>query len=200
MDVELKESTNSPSINYFFTDDLLENYEYLIKEFNNGTEIIQDDTGRWRDDMKFLFHLTKSYRFYVENKYFPMVKFQKIPNISNARWNSRAILAILAYILIPNTRKKLKSVCDFISYDWADHWFDDQMFKESCYENLMKAVSNYVKALNCFKTHWSPDPSPILIPRSNQCAERAIKVMEEFYASCKNKENVPLRFILSNKQ
>ena len=44
-----------------------------------------------------------------------------------------------------------------------------------------------------------PDPSVSNIPRSNQCAERSIKVIQELYYMCKNKDKLQLRFILSNK-
>ena len=91
----------------------------------NGLEVSVDKSG-WRDDMKFLNDLTFVFKFYEEKGYFPLVNFQKIPNISNARWNSRAILAILSFVLIPKTRPTLQKICRFISYDWAKYWFADQ--------------------------------------------------------------------------
>ena len=94
---------------------------------------------------------------------------------------------------MPETRRKLESVCHFISYIWADYWFDDQTYKENTYSEILEALAT-------FRNHWNPDPSAINIPRSNQCAERAIKIMQELYAICKNKDNLPLRFILSNKK
>lgn len=199
MEEKLGENSSSPNINYFFTKELLEHYETLKQIFCNGTEEIKE-TGGWRDDMKFLFHLTRTYRYYDQNKLFPNVRFQKIPNISNARWSSRAILALLAYILMPKTRNKLESVCSFISYKWADFWFDDQTYKENTYSDLHKVLLNKKKPLATFTNHWNPEPSAINIPRSNQCAERAIKVMEDLYGLCRNKDSLPLRFILSNKQ
>ena len=47
--------------------------------------------------------------------------------------------------------------------------------------------------------HWNLDPSILDIPRSNQCAECSIKVMQELYSVCKNKDKLQLRFILSKK-
>ena len=61
--------------------------------FKNNKEEITETAG-WRDDMKFLFHLTQVFRFFEETGRFPEVKFQKIPKLSNARWNSQAILAL----------------------------------------------------------------------------------------------------------
>ena len=57
----------------------------------------------------------------------------------------------------------------------------------------------YNKASNTLQRHWSPDPSVLDIPRSNQCAERSIELMRELYYMCKNKDKLQLRFILSNK-
>ena len=44
-----------------------------------------------------------------------------------------------------------------------------------------------------------PDPSVLDIPRSNQCSERSIKVIQELYYMCRNKDKLQLRFILCNK-
>jgi len=150
--------------------------------------------------MKFLYHLTRVFNFFEKKGHFPLIKFQKIPNISNARWNSRAILAILAFILIPTTRMSLEKVCRFIPYDWADYWFTDQMYNENDFKNLSKTLHPYKKALQSLKNHWKQEPSVLEIPRSNQCAERAIKVMQKLYTVCRNKEKLQLRFILSNKK
>ena len=89
----LGENTKSPNIDYSFIPELINNYEQLKINFKNGKEEIIETVG-WRDDMKFLFHLTRVFRFYEDSGRFPKVKFQKIPNLSNARWNSRAILAL----------------------------------------------------------------------------------------------------------
>ena len=44
-----------------------------------------------------------------------------------------------------------------------------------------------------------PDPSVLDIPKSNQCAERSIEVIQKLYYMCKNKDKRQLRFILSKK-
>lgn len=197
MDDELHGSTKSPNIEYFFVQDLMSNYDQLKAAFSNGKTEIKE-TGGWRDDMKFLFHLTRVFRHFTERSEIPFVKFKQIPNICNARWNSRAILALLAFILMPETRNRLRKICSFISYSWADHWFSSQLFRAEDFEELSVALNDYPTALKCLKTHWKTDESPINIARSNQCCERAIKVMQDLYNSCRNKDNLPLRFILSN--
>jgi hypothetical protein len=199
MDEAISGSTRSPNIEYPFVSELVNKYEELKVQFVNGTEHILDKAG-WRDDMKFLYHLTQVFRFFHEKGHFPFINFQKIPNMSNARWNSRAILALLAYILIPTTRNTLETVCRFISYDWAQYWFSDQMYNENDFRNLSEILKPHKTALQILKNHWKQEPSVLQIPRSNQCAERAIKVMQELYAACRNKDKLQLRFILSNKQ
>jgi hypothetical protein len=113
-------------------------------------------------------------RFHEEKKRFPLVQFKKILNISNALWNSRAILALLAFIVMPKARKKLTKVCNFIANVWADHWFADQKYCISDYEELVEALQPYDSALACLRRHWSREESATDIPRSNQYCERAI--------------------------
>ncbi|QQP49929.1 Uncharacterized protein FKW44_010757, partial [Caligus rogercresseyi] len=196
MDDEYHDSTKSPDIEYFFLKDLVRKYDQLKAAFSNGKAEIKE-TGGWRDDMKFLYHLTRVFRHFTEKDEVPFVNFQQIPNISNARWNSRAILALLAFILMPETRTRLRKICSFISYPWAGHWFSNQLFCDEDFEELSFALDGYPKGLKCLETHWKIDESPINIARSNQCCERAIKVMQELDESCRNKDNLPLRFVLS---
>ncbi|QQP40599.1 Uncharacterized protein FKW44_014704, partial [Caligus rogercresseyi] len=190
MDDELHDSTKSPDIEYFFVKDLVRMYDQLKAAFINGKAEIKE-TGGWRDDMKFLYHLTRVFRHFTEKDEVPFVNFQQIPNISNARWNSRAILALLAFILMPETRTRLRKICSFISYQWAGHWFSNQLFRNEDFEELSSALDGYPKGLKCLETHWKRDESPINIARSNQCCERAIKVMQDLDKSCRNKDNLP---------
>ena len=57
MDEELGSKAQSPNIKYPFVSQLLKEYEQLKTKFDNGVEVILETSG-WRDDMKFLFHLT----------------------------------------------------------------------------------------------------------------------------------------------
>ena len=101
MDDELHGSTKSPDINYFFVKDLISKYDHLKEAFSNGKAKIKKIAG-WRD-MKFLYHLTRDFHHFIEKDKVPFVNFQLIPNISNACWNSCANLALLRFILIPET-------------------------------------------------------------------------------------------------
>lgn len=200
MDSEFEGRTSSPNIAYNFVTELIEKYEELKVSFLNGEDELLWTPEGLRDDMKFLFHLTQVFNFYLEFNRFPKVHFKKIPNLSNARWNSRAIVALLAYILMPNERNTLYKVCYFISKQWAKFWFSDQMYKESDFDGLVSILADYdKKASNTLNNFWSKFPSAIPIPRSNQCAERAVKIMQDLYPYCKSHETLRLRFVLSNK-
>ena len=143
MDEELGSNSSFPNIQYPFVFQLIKNYEELKAQFVNCTEVILDKSG-WRDDM---YHLTRVFKFFEEKGHFPKITFQAIPNISNARWNSRAILVLLSFILIPSARKTLEKVCRFISYDWANYWFTNQMYHENDYKKLAEILKPYKKAL-----------------------------------------------------
>jgi len=192
---KLGASTTSPNIEYFFIRNLINNYETLKSKFVNGTDEIIDRSG-WRDDMRFLYHLTRVVRFHDEHGRFPLVEFKKLLKISNACWNSRAILAILAFI---DARRRLKQVCLFICTAWADWWFSDQTFRVTDFAELEEALAPYQSALVCLRNHWKQELSRIDIPHSNQCCERAVKVIQEVYSVFKDKSNVPLQFIVTNQ-
>ena len=113
MDEEHGGTTMSPKIEYPLVSQLVKKYGELKSSFVNGTEEIFDKSG-WGDDMKFLYHLTQVFRFFDEKGHFLLIYFQKIPNFRNMTSNSRTILAILGYILMP-TKKTLEKVCKFIS-------------------------------------------------------------------------------------
>ena len=107
---------------------------------------------------------------------------------------------MLAYTLIPKKWDALFTIYDFIANSWSDFWFSSHYFEEHCYENLLSALVGYEKALNTFKKFWSQEPFRISVPRTNQCAERAIKVVEEMHHKCKSDEKLRLRFLLENEK
>ena len=166
--------------------------------FVDWTTELSDQSG-CRDDIRFLYCLTRVMRFPDEHGRFPLVELNKLQNIGKARWNSRAILAILAFIIMPDARRRLKRVCIFNCTAWADRWFSDQKFRVTDFAVLEEALVPYQSALVCLRKHWKQEPSRIDIPRRIQCCERAIKVMQEVFAACKDKSNVPLRFIVANQ-
>ena len=126
------------------------------------------------------------------------MKFQQFPNISNIRWNSCANLAQLAFILMPETRNRLPKIFSVISNSWAEHWFSTQLLRAEDFDELSAVLNDCPKDLKCLQNHWKTNESPINIARSNQCCEHAIKVFQDLHDSCRNKDNLPLIFILSN--
>ena len=83
MNAEFGGKNISPNMEYTFIQEIVSSYENLKMNFNNGDEEITDKAG-WCGDIKFLFHLTRVFRSFDANDRFPKVKFQKLPNLSNA--------------------------------------------------------------------------------------------------------------------
>ena len=130
------------------------------------------------------------------NGSFPAINFKSLPSLHNARWNSRAIYALLAFILTESDNNQLRLICDFIASNWSDIWFSDMQYSEHDFQNLEQAITS-TSAMKTLKTFWSHEPSRIQgIQRSNICAERAIKVMQEIHPRDIDKMNY--RFILQN--
>jgi len=115
--------SRSPNINYDFIEDILTNYDDLQQNYS-GTNVIpkQKNLG-WRDDFRFLYELCEAYKYYQTEGKWPVIKWKKLPSLHNARWNSRAIFALIAFFLLPNYRNTLKMPCDFIANSWAKAWF-----------------------------------------------------------------------------
>ena len=123
--------------------------------------------------MKFVYHFTQVFRFFKEKGRYPLANFQKFSNISYARWNLKAILAILALLFIPTTRTFPVKICNFITYDWADLWFTDPRYNENDFTKFSETLQPCQKALLSLNNHWKKKPSVLDMPNSNQGAERA---------------------------
>lgn len=197
MDELLGGQTSSPNICYDFVKELENKYEELKMDFTQSDTKLKIENIKWRDDMQFLLELGCAFRYFMANDCFPYINFKTLPNISNARWNSRAIYAYLAFILIPNQRERLRPVCEFISGIWLDIWFSKHTFNDHSYELLKDQVKGYKKAFNSFKNFWSNEDSAIVdIQRSNICAERAVKIAQDILAHSAYTMN--LKYILTN--
>ena len=191
-------TTTSPNISYPFIDRILKNYDELVASYEQNPIVVSFENPGWRDDMKFLFELCQLFKYYMEHGVFPRVKFRKLPSISDCRWNSRAILSLLAFILLPDSRSQLSDVCHFIVGEWMQLWFSNHHFHPTAYERAAKAVEAYPKAAKCLKAHWSREESVLYgVDRSNRCAERAVQAMKVL--DCTSAEKLNLRFILTNK-
>lgn len=201
MDEVLGGATSSPNIGYSFVSELVNNYEHLRRSYGQNTVVIKHANVKWRDDMQFLYELCKSYRYYKKNGIFPYINLKTLPPISNARWNSRAILAILAYVLIPKYQEMLQPICDFICEAWCDVWFSDHCFNENNFSALNNSTTKYKKAHACFLKHWVSVSSAIPNQqRSNICAERAIKIAQDIFVYSKTSRTLNLKFISFNPE
>lgn len=196
MDEVFGGKTTSPNIEYPFVLEIINNYDDMKRLYKQNAQKINIENIKWRDDMQYLFELCTYFRYYIQNKKFPYIEFKHIPPISNARWNSRAILAILAFILLPKYRNKLYPVCEIIAGAWFDVWFSDHRFNEKNFSSLNQALIPFKKAHKCFLRHWVQEDSAIpKQQRSNICAERAIKVVQDIYPLCKTTRSLNLKFI-----
>lgn len=196
-------ATTSPNLNYWFISRITEEYQQLKASFDNsGYALKEEEEIVWRDDMAFLHHLITCCRQFKKTGCFPKINFRTLPNISNARWNSRAIYALLAYILLPEFRQSAEgqSSCDFISGTWSDIWFSGQVYNQDNYNNLAAVCKDHSKAIKTLRTFWSVEPTPIPTQRSNICAERAIKVLQDLLPLCKSIEKINIKFLLTNEQ
>ena len=69
MDVKVRERRTYPNIEYPFIEVLLSNYDMLKIQFKNCVGNINETEG-WHYDMKFLFYLTRVFRFLETMGYF----------------------------------------------------------------------------------------------------------------------------------
>ena len=65
VDNKLHGSTKSPDIDYFFVKNLTSKYDHLKEAFSNGKAKIME-IGSWRDNIKFLYHLTRDFHHFTE--------------------------------------------------------------------------------------------------------------------------------------
>ena len=201
MDSSFATKSRSPNINYNFIEDVLAGYEDLQKRYSGTEMMATHENPGWRDDFRFLFELCKVYNFFQMKGKWPYIKWRKLPSLHSARWNSRAIFALIAFFLLPKWRDQLKATCDFITDVWAKAWFSNQHYLDA-YNKLLAAVFKLKcpKALRCFSTHWIKERSVLDVPRSNMVAERAVKLMEELHSTCKTDKYLNSKFINSNSQ
>ena len=195
------ETPTSPNLSYPFIARLTEEYAQLKQAFTNTGKLLKKtECDRWQDDMAFLYHLISCYKFFKTSQTFPKVNFQSLPALSNARWNSRAIYTLLAFILMPEFQQKAETACGFIIGSWSDIWFSAQFFNPANFDHLSEACQEHPKALKFLRRYWSREPTPIPTQRSNICAERAIKVMQDLLPLCTSTERLNNKFLLTNTQ
>lgn len=115
---------------------VLNNYEQLKNNLKNVKEKITETGGQW-DAMKFLFQFRRLFYIFEENRIFTKLKYH---SLNNARWNSRVILSLLTYFLLPEKRYSLLEICRFISHRWADHLFTVETYNADSYQKLCSSL------------------------------------------------------------
>ena len=187
-------------INYGCVEAILSDYEKLQVDYNGVKETPEVENLTWRDDYKFLFELCESCKVFKASELPQKIRWRKLPSLPNARWNSRATFALIAYFLLPDQRQKMEKICGFITAEWAEAWFSNQHHKMSRYQDLLSAITQLAcpKALKCFQTYWVDAPSVIEVARSNVVAERGVKTMEDIIKKSKHDKYLSVKFINSN--
>ena len=95
-------------INYGCVEAILSDYEKLQVDYNGVKETPEVENLTWRDDYKFLFELCESCKVFNASELPPKIRWRKLPSLSNARWNSRATFALIAYFLLSDQRQKME--------------------------------------------------------------------------------------------
>ena len=132
----------------------------------------------------------------MEKKDIEKINFKALPNISNAWWNSRGILALLAYILLPEHWQQLQPACDFITSAWMNIWFSNHYYERTNYEVLLAAVA---KAKKSFLRNLCNQKTVINTARSNICAESTVNTVQEIMVYAKTEKTINKKLILCNK-
>lgn len=129
-----------------------------------------------------------------------LMRFWNSMMICSTRWDSRGIFALIAFFLLPNWQEQLRVTCNFIATTWSRVWFSNQHYSETDYEDLLSAISQLQcpKPMKYFSTDWKNEPSVLDVPRSNIVAERAARLMEEVYFTCKTDKYLNSKFINTN--
>ena len=200
LDFYLEKFTCGPNLNYKFIEEILENYNELKASYIKEIDMDEVTNLGWRDDFKYLYTLCNAFKLFKESGKQPNIEWKPLPSIHSARWNSRAIYALLAYFLLPKWREVLEIPVSFIAFGWQKAWFSNQKFDPDIYNHILSHVrkTNCQTAEKCLKTHWSQEISTIDIPRTNIVAERAIKLMQDIIQNSKSDKYINEKFITKN--
>ena len=200
LDFFIPTPSTKPNLNYEFVDEVINHYDVLQQCYKPQTAMVTSENPGWRDDFRFLYELCTAFRYFKNTGAHPEIKWRKLPSLHNARWNSRATYALVSYFLIPKWRKSLEIPCVFISTTWQEAWFLNQNFNADTYRKLFNGISDLQcpTAMKCFVTQWNEEISVVDTPRTNICAERGIKLMEQLYQTCKTDKYLNLKFIATN--
>lgn len=193
--------SRSPNIEYDFVKKISESYENLKERFDQEEHPYSNVTPRgYRDDQKFLWNLINAYHYWEENGVVPKIGWKTLPSLCKARWNSRGIFALIAFLMNPQEGSNLHLACKYLSGAWGQAWFSDQTYDENIYDQLLEESEPYEKAAEALARHWSRDESAIRgISRTNVAAERAIKAAQDTYDRTRTLKTFRQRFLMTNR-
>ncbi|OAF65262.1 hypothetical protein A3Q56_06997 [Intoshia linei] len=127
------------------------------------------------------------------------MNFKKPCNISNARWNSRSIYCLKAFIINLDRTEIMIEACNFISYVWSNCWFTCRNQKIAFWEPLEYCLGpvispKYPKAYCCLMKHWNKTILFMDISFTNEICERSLALMDNVPTS-KNLKNLKNRVL-----
>ena len=172
MDEVFLVSQHSPNIEYDFVKEIAKNYKQLKSDYTFDSETCFIVKDKWNNDMDHFEELVRAFQYFLKEHRLPRIKFRSLPNLSQARWNSRGIYCLLAFFLLEERRPILQPVCIFIAGNWSKVWFSNHKYNDKVYSLLESDLKNYGcnKALKCLDTHFSKDETRLPISRTNRVA------------------------------
>ena len=69
-------------------------------------------------------------------------------------------------------------------------WFSNHFYDKTNYEVLLAAVNQFAKAKKSFLSHWCNQEPVINTARSNICAERTVKTVQEVLVYSKSEKTM----------
>ena len=122
-----KKST-SPQINLDIVDNIKSNFQALIHSYGlhvpPTTSIFQINSIHLRGVYNYLYLFWKAF---YSSKVYPSIYF-KLPPMNDARWNSKAFFFFMAYFLLPDMRKTIENVVNFLDDLLCANWFNANLY------------------------------------------------------------------------
>ena len=98
MNFLIQEPTSKPELNYSFIDKFTGNYVALQVDYHL---VATDDVNTGTHDGEMILSSYMNYVRYIvitkQTSHWPGISWKKLPNLHQARWNSRAIYTVIAF-------------------------------------------------------------------------------------------------------
>jgi len=191
--------TFGPDLPYQFVQQVRSNWDEKRTAYQaKATEQLANyedlpSTESRRDDYRFLLSLAKALRQKVESSKLGIINIPNRPvNISNARWNSKAIFCLFYELSSESVSDEMHDLNIFIAYKWCPVWFgvrtlaDWSKLNGTCSKGL--AILEQRNLKNCIETS----------PYTNEQAERIFRMAREIIprvATMNNLEKYLIRYV-----